>query len=110
MRMTTDIPCSSVCDTPAAARLPHPHREASALSAESLQHLSRLLELPEQAIHVLHRGAAAARDALAAAAVDDLGPVPLLAGHGLDDGLGPAKVLLVHPRAGRELDARKHFQ
>src|SRR5258705_1008255 len=109
MRMTTDIPCSSVCDTPAAARLPHPHREASALSAESLQHLPRLLELPEQAIHVLHRGAAAARDALAAAAVDDLWPGSLLAGHRLDDRFGPPQLPLAELEPPPDLSPGEHL-
>src|SRR5712691_12462437 len=98
MRMTTDIPCSSVWLLPAerSAGSRHPHREPAALAAEPLQHLSRLLELPEHAIHVLHRGAAASRDPLAAASVDDLRPVALLTRHRLDDGLGLTELLLVH--------------
>src|SRR4029079_12705304 len=38
-----------------------------------LHHLAQLGELLEQPVDVLHAGAAAARDALTAAAVDDLG-------------------------------------
>src|SRR2546423_15239029 len=109
MRMTTDIPV--LLPVGAAVRSAgsrHPHREPTALaSAEPLQHLSRLLELPEHAIHVLDRGAAAARDPLPAAAVDDLRLSPLLARHRLDDGFGPAQVLLVHRGAGRQPDARE---
>src|SRR5438552_6434043 len=108
MRMTTDIPCSSVGGASAVSRSLHPHREPAALSAEPLQHLLRLLELTEHAIHVLHRGAAAARDPLAAAAVDDLRPVPLLTRHRLDDRLGPAKLLLAERRPRRNLDPREH--
>src|SRR5881397_1787091 len=50
-----------------------------------LHHLSELPELLEQPVHVLHARAAAARDALAAAAVDDLGIVPLARRHRADD-------------------------
>jgi len=57
-----------------------PHREpAGSFLAELLQHLFRLLELPEHAIHILHRGGRCrARDPLAAAAVDDLRAVSAL--------------------------------
>src|SRR5262245_40120183 len=40
---------------------------------ELLHHFSELRVLLEQPVHVLHAGATASRDALAAAAVDDVG-------------------------------------
>src|SRR4029434_2865453 len=52
---------------------------------ELLHHLSELRELLEQPVHVLHAGAAAPRDALAAAAVDDLRTLALVHGHRRDD-------------------------
>src|SRR2546426_9990877 len=59
---------------------------------ELLHHLLELRELLEQAVHVLHGGAAAARDALAARAVDDLRTVPLARRHPADDGLETGEI------------------
>src|SRR2546425_1105285 len=72
MRMTTDIPVLLPWWCVSGSRFLEPHREPAALSAESLQHRPCLLELPEQAVDILNRGAAAAGDALAAAAVEGL--------------------------------------
>src|SRR5256885_15828886 len=78
MRMTTDIPVLLPWWCVSGSRFLEPHREPAALSAESLQHRPCLLELPEQAVDILNRGAAAAGDALAAAAVEGLRlPSPL---------------------------------
>src|SRR5207249_5668550 len=71
---------------------------------ELLHHLLELRELLEQPVHVLHARAAAARDALAAGAVDDLGVAPLARRHGADDGLEPVEVcLLARQLLGRAL-------
>src|SRR2546428_12322569 len=68
MRMTTDIPVLLPWWCVSGSRFLEPHREPAALSAESLQHRPCLLELPEQAVDILNRGAAAPGDAPAAAA------------------------------------------
>src|SRR5215472_3904369 len=47
-------------------------------AAELLQHLLHLHELLEQTIHLFHRRPAALRDALAAAAIDDVLLPPLI--------------------------------
>src|SRR5437867_1848896 len=59
---------------------------------ELLHDLAELRVLLEQAVHVLHVGAAAARDALSPAAVDDLGIVPLARRHRADDRVEPIEV------------------
>src|SRR5213594_1998532 len=76
---------------------------------ELLHHLLELRELLEQPVHVLHARATAARDALAAGAVDDLGVAPLARGHQRlpppDDGLEPVEVrLLARQLLGRALE------
>src|SRR4029450_5399950 len=78
-----------------------------------LHHLSELRELLEQPVHVLHVGTAAARDALAAAAVDDLRALALVHGHRRDDRIEAPHVggLAVHlgSRAALEhLAERQH--
>src|SRR2546426_11722627 len=79
---------------------------------ELLHHLLELRELLEQPIHVLHARAAAARDALAAGAIDDLGVAPLARRHGADDGLEPVEVRLLARqllwRALEHLAERQH--
>src|SRR5881409_3808339 len=62
---------------------------------ELLHHLLELRELLEQPVHVLHARAAAARDALAARAVDDLGIAPLLGRHRADDRVEAAEIRLL---------------
>ena len=62
--------------------------------AELLHELPRLCELLEQPVDVLDRAAAAARDALAAAAVDHGGIAPLLRRHRVDDRDRAAHLLL----------------
>src|SRR5881628_2996766 len=52
---------------------------------ELLHDLPQLRELLEQPVHVLHVGAAAACDPLAATAADDLGIAPLARRHRADD-------------------------
>src|SRR5713101_2297300 len=71
---------------PAAGRPGHP--------AELFQHLLHLHELLQQPIHVFDRRAAALRDALAAAPVDDVLLAPLVGRHRADDGLDAAQLLL----------------
>src|SRR5882672_9045580 len=68
-------------------------------------HFSELRVLLEQPVHVLHAGAAAARDALAAAAVDDLRMLALVHGHRRDERVEAAHVsrLAVH-LGGRALE------
>src|SRR5688572_31138949 len=68
---------------------------------ELLHHLAQLRVLLEQPVHVLHRGAAAARDALAAAAVDDLGMAALARRHRGDDRVEAAEVGLLVVELGR---------
>src|SRR6185436_8002720 len=65
---------------------------------ELLHHLAELRVLLEQPVHVLHVGAAAACDALAAAAIDDLRMLALVHGHRGDDRIEAAHVgsLAVH--------------
>src|SRR4051794_6746710 len=85
------------CRTP---RLPavaqHLHRRTTRLlaaagepghPAERLQHLLHLDELLQQTIHILDRRSAALRDALAAAAVDDVLFAALFRRHRTDDRL-----------------------
>src|SRR2546428_60590 len=62
---------------------------------ELLHHLAELRVLLEQPVDVLHAGAAAAGDALAAAAVDDLGMAALLGRHGADDGVEAGEICLL---------------
>src|SRR6476659_10709417 len=72
----------------AAARQPgHP--------AELFQHLLHLDELLQQTIHFLDRRAAALRDPLPAAAVDDVLLPPLVRRHRAADGLDARHLLLV---------------
>src|SRR5262245_51990836 len=54
---------------------------------ELLHHLPELRILLQEPVHVLHAGAAAPRDALAAATVDDVRMAPLPRRHGRDDGV-----------------------
>src|SRR3990172_8263841 len=60
-------------------------RELPLHALELLHHLPELRVLLEQPVHVLHAGAAAARDALATAAVDRVGVAPLARRHRRDD-------------------------
>src|SRR5882672_1698292 len=109
MRMTTDIPVLLPWWCVSGSRFLEPHREPAALSAESLQHRPCLLELLDQAVYVLHRGPAAARDALAAAPVEDLRLLALLPRHRLDDRLRAAQILVADRRPRRQLHAREHL-
>ena len=66
----------------------------------------------EHLIHFLHGGAAAAGDALAALAVDQVGVGALVRGHRVDDGFEWIELLLVDLRVFREIreraDLRQH--
>src|SRR5207244_12490117 len=62
---------------------------------ELLHHLLQLCELLEQPVHVLHVRAAAARDALAARAVDHLRVAALTRRHRADDRIEPVEVRLL---------------
>src|SRR5881398_3262768 len=79
---------------------------------ELLHHLLELCELLEQPVDVLHIRAAAARDALAAGAVDDLGTAPHVGRHRADDRVEPAEIrLLPGQLLGRALEhLRQHAQ
>src|SRR5438093_4855651 len=59
---------------------------------ELLHDLPELGVLLEKPVHVLHARAAAARDPLAAAAVDDLGMAPLARRHRPDDRVEPTEL------------------
>src|SRR5262245_1141657 len=61
--------------------------QASLHPLELLHHLPGLRVLLQEPVHVLHAGAAAARDPLAAAAVDDVRMASLARCHGRDDGV-----------------------
>src|SRR6185436_21106599 len=74
--------------------------ELSFHAFELPHHLAQLRVLLEQPVHVLHAGAAAARDALAAAAVDDLGPRPLERRHRRDDRVEAAEIGLLAVELG----------
>src|SRR2546428_10419947 len=67
-------------------------RELPLHAFELLHDLPELGELLEKPVHVLHARAAAARDPLAAAAVDDLGVAPLAVRHRADDRVEPVEV------------------
>src|SRR5438477_8734969 len=75
-----------------------------AAAAELLHELARLRELSQQAVDVLDAGPAAARDTLAAAAVDHRRLAALVRRHRIDDRRRPLHLPLsglgVHP-AGR---------
>ena len=94
----------------------HPRRQPFhhlAAAAELLHELARLSELAQQAVDVLDPGAAAARDALAAAAVDHRRLATLLRRHRIDDRGRPLHLPLaglgVH-LLGRLAQARDHPQ
>src|SRR6266571_4642041 len=94
-----------------AGQAPHaPHPTLHGL--ELLHHLPQLRVLLEQPVDVLHGRPAAARDALAARAVDELGIVPLGGRHRRDDRVEAAEVVrLVVERDALELLAeRKHAE
>src|SRR6266850_6627432 len=81
---------------------------------ELLHHLPELRVLLEQPVHVLHAGAAAARDALPSAAVDHLGIAPLARRHRRDDRVEARDVGLLALQLGRRalehLAERQHAQ
>src|SRR3989442_3028050 len=81
---------------------------------ELLHDLPELGELLEKPVHVLHARAAAARNPLAAAPVDDLGIAPLAGRHRADDRVEPVKVsrfaVAVPWRALEHLPERKHAE
>src|SRR5688500_3463434 len=88
-----------------------PEEFGSERSLELLHHLVHLRELLEELIHFLDGGAAAARDPLAPAAVEDLRIAPLRGGHGQNDRLGPLHPIRIDLRALELLaHARDHAQ
>src|SRR5262245_22653796 len=72
-----ETPTSSPPSSPGKPRELH-LRQPPLESLELLHHLPELRVLLEQPVDILHAGAAAARDTLAPAAVDDLGMRALL--------------------------------
>src|SRR5215210_4128346 len=102
-RMETDMTARQDSELP----LPHELAEIGHLArAEALHHLAHLAELLDELVDLLDRRARALRDPQAARALDELGPAPLLGGHGEDDGLYAIELLLVHLQLG-ELVARE---
>ena len=72
------------------------HARLALAAHEGLHHLLGLLKLVDELVDVLHGGAAARGDALAAAGVEDAGIAALLGGHGADDGLRLFQGVVVH--------------
>jgi len=68
----------------------------AAAGAHGFEHLSHLAVLAEEVVDVLHGGAGAGGDALAAAAVDELVVLALLVRHRVDDGLDAGELAFVH--------------
>src|SRR5689334_6110511 len=105
MRITTDIPnlLLGVTRSPDAGSAEIGQLLATHAAPEALQHRLHFFELPEQAVHVLHLGAAALGDALPAAAVDDRRLVALARRHRLDDRLRAPELTVVHLRPRGDL-------
>src|SRR5262245_37298140 len=78
-----------------AVRRRHPGEPRHLALAHLLDHARHLLARLEQLVDLLHGGAAAARDALAPRAVDDVRQAPLLRRHREDDPLHPRQLALV---------------
>src|SRR4029077_6107280 len=82
----------------------HPHQPLPALAAarrgaaHRLEHLAHLDELLQHAVDLFDPGAAPARDALAAAAVDDAVVAPLAGRHRVDDRLDVRELFVVDLR------------
>src|SRR5574341_1859042 len=99
-----------------ATSSPPQHRESSfpVHALELLHELPELRVLLEQPVHVLNARAAAPRDALAAAAVDDLRMPPLARRHGRDDRVEPPEIGRftgeVLRRAPEHLAERQHAE
>jgi len=100
-----------------AAHLAHEallHLDA-ATAAHHLEHFAHLGVLAEEVVDVLDRGSAAAGDALAAVAVDDLVVETLFLRHRVDDGFDAVELAFVDVfdgllHAGEGADGRQHFQ
>jgi len=100
-----------------AAHLAHEallHFDA-ATAAHHLEHFAHLGVLAEEVVDVLDRGSAAAGDALAAVAVDDLVVETLFLRHRVDDGFDAVELAFVDVfdgllHAGEGADGRQHFQ
>src|SRR5712692_4991601 len=71
------------------------HLGAGGQGAVLLHHLAHLHVLLEDLVDLLHGGAAAFGDALAALAVDDVVVAAFLVGHGIDDGFEALELALV---------------
>ena len=83
--------------TPQPVSALHLLHQASHLAAgDHLHHLAGLLELLQQAVHLLDVRAAALCDAVAAAAVQDFRMLAFLRGHGVDDGLDALEGVVVN--------------
>src|SRR3954471_685353 len=98
-RMETDMTAQQ--DSGGNLPLPHELAEVGHLPrAEALHHLAHLAELLDQLVDLLDGGAGALGDALAAPALDELGPAALLRGHGEDDRLDAVELALVDLQLG----------
>src|SRR5258706_15870349 len=89
--------------------------ELSLHAFELFHHLPKLRVLLEEPVHVLHGGAAAARDALATRTADDFRMRPLPGRHRRDDRVEPVEVLLLtrevaDPALHHLAEARDHAE
>lgn len=64
--------------------------------AHGLEHLAHLAVLAEEVVDVLHGGAGASGDALAAVAVDEFMVLALFVRHRVDDGFDAGELALVY--------------
>ena len=91
------------------------HLLGQAAFAHLLEHLAHLRVLAEEHVDVLHAGAGAGGDALAARAGDDLVIAALVRGHGVDDGFEADELLFIHilrglGHSGEGADAGEHLE
>src|SRR5688572_4192928 len=93
-RSRIDTATSSPPESWKSRKILHPAQFAFH-ALELLHHLPELRVLLEQAVDVLHGCAAAARDALAPRAVDDVRMLALARRHGGDDGVEAIEIRLL---------------
>ena len=88
---------------------------AAHAAAHGFEHFGHLGVLAEEVVDLLDGDAGAGGDALAAAAVDEVGVLALLVGHGVDDGFDAGELALVDVfrglgHAGEGADRGEHFE
>src|SRR5712692_584694 len=79
------------------------HHALQVAALHHLHHLLHLLELVEQLVDGLDGNSGAGGDAALARSLDQLGPRTLLRGHGIDDALDAAELLVVLKLRGVDL-------